>query len=172
MQRQRGASLLEGIAFLGIAAIVVLGAVSLLNGAFGSAATNRTAEEIVAIRTSIKKLYMGQSAGYPGGSASMNAQLVPANVFPSTLTVNTGTSTVTNSWAGAVNVTSPTATTFQVEYTAVPQDVCINVVSTSSGWTGITVNGTAMANPTSPDPTTAQAACTSTTSNTIDWQST
>ncbi|MBC7413962.1 MAG: pilus assembly protein, partial [Herminiimonas sp.] len=39
--RQRGASLLEGIAYLGIAAIVILGAVSLLTGAFGSAQSNR-----------------------------------------------------------------------------------------------------------------------------------
>ena len=33
-RHQRGASLLEGIAYLGIAAIVILGAVSLLTGAF------------------------------------------------------------------------------------------------------------------------------------------
>ena len=58
LARQRGASLLEGIAYLGIAAIVVLGAVSLLTGAFGSAKANQTTEEVVAIRTSVRKLYL------------------------------------------------------------------------------------------------------------------
>ena len=66
LARQRGASLLEGIAYLGIAAIVVLGAVSLLTGAFGSAKANQTTEEVVAIRTAVRKLYIGQT--YPVGS--------------------------------------------------------------------------------------------------------
>jgi hypothetical protein len=61
---QRGATLLEAIAYLGIAAIVVIGAIALLNGAFSSASSNQTAEQVTAIQTGIKKLYMGQTNGY------------------------------------------------------------------------------------------------------------
>ncbi|MEA3119675.1 MAG: hypothetical protein QOI13_2945, partial [Paraburkholderia sp.] len=63
---QRGASLLEAIAYLGIAAIVVIGAVALLNGAFNSAGTNELAEQVNSIQTGVKKLYMGQTNGYTG----------------------------------------------------------------------------------------------------------
>ncbi len=133
---QRGASLLEGIAYLGVAAIVVLGAVSLLTNAFSSAQTNRAAEEIISIRTAVKKLYMGQAASY--GTGDFTASLITARVFPSTLAVNgTGASaTITNSWNGEVTVTGNTST-FTLTYDNVPRDACINLVSGASGWTRI-----------------------------------
>lgn len=135
LARQRGASLLEGIAYLGIAAIVVLGAVSLLTGAFGSAKANQTTEEVVAIRTAVRKLYIGQA--YPVGS--LVANLITANAIPNTLARPTA-ATLSNSWGGAVTVAG-TATGFTVTYNAVPQDVCVNMVSGASGWTQIDQGG-------------------------------
>ena len=160
--RQRGASLLEGIAYLGIAAIVILGAVSLLTSAFSSAQTNRGAEELVALRTAVKKLYMGQSAGY-GSNTAITAQLISADAVPKSLTVDTANNTVKNSWNGNVTVTGATSQ-FTVKYTSVPKDACVNLVSSSAGWSGIKVGNTAA----DPTPSGAVTACTGA-SNDIEW---
>lgn len=134
---ERGASLLEAVAYLGIAAVVVLGAVSLLNGAFGSAKSNQTTEEVVALRTAVRKLYIGQV--YPTGSLADS--LVAANAIPATLgrvaaAGGTGGGTLQNSWGGAVAITG-TATGFTISYALIPQDVCVNLISGASGWTSI-----------------------------------
>jgi hypothetical protein len=134
---QRGASLLEGIAYLGIAAIVVLGAVSLLTSAFGNAQSNRVVEELVSIRTGVKKLYMGQPAGYPA-TVNLTETLISARVFPGSL-VTSGT-TATNSWNGTVSVTG-NGPTFTISYAAVPQAECINILSGATGWTEINQAG-------------------------------
>lgn len=131
-RRQRGASLLEAIAYLGVAAVVVLGAVSLLNGAFGSAKANQTSEEVVSLRTAVRKLYLGQT--YPADG--MNASLLAASVVPATL-VRGGAGGITNSFGGAVTVAGA-GPTFTITYNGIPKDVCINVVSGASGWTSIT----------------------------------
>lgn len=164
---QRGASLLEGIAYLGIAALVVLGAVSLLTGAFGSAKANQTTEEIIALRTSVRKLYAGQ----PYNDGAMMANLITARAIPNTLVV-TGAATVGNGWGGTVTLTGATATTFTITYTLVPQDVCVSVVSGANGWTLIT--GAAGATPIAVFPATAllaAALCTAAT-NTIIFTAT
>jgi hypothetical protein len=133
LDRQRGASLLEGIAYLGIAAIVILGAVSLLTGAFSSAQSNRTSEEVTAIRTSVRKLYMGQ--GY--GTGSLNEALIAAKAVPGTIVQGAG-STLTTGWGGSVTVEGST-TSFEITYTATPKDICMNTLTTANGWTGVKV---------------------------------
>lgn len=132
--RQRGASLLEGIAYLGIAALVVLGAVSLLTGAFSSAQSNRAAEEIVSIRTGVKKLYMGQANSYVAGL--LTKQLITAKVLPTTLSPDSTGTTLTNAWGGGVVITGATAD-FTISYDKVPQDGCIGMLSGASGWTKV-----------------------------------
>lgn len=162
---QWGASLVESIAFLGVAAVVVYGAVSLLSQAFGGANSNQALTEVISLRTQIKKIYMGQSAGY--GVGSMNATLVLQNAFPSSLTVS-APSTVTNAWNGAVVITGATAT-FSISYAGVPADICSNLVAVQggTGWTSIAVNGAAAL--TLPiTPTAAGTACNAA-SNTIVW---
>src|SRR6185369_7368689 len=84
--RQRGTSLLEGIAYLAIAALVILGAVALLVGAFSGANTNRTQTELSSIRTGVKKLFMGSAGTY--GTASLLPELITSKVLPGTLAVN------------------------------------------------------------------------------------
>ena len=166
---QRGASLLEGIAYLGIAAIVVLGAVSLLTGAFSSAQSNRVAEEVVSIRTGAKKLFMGQSSGYGATGTDLMPILVSAKVLPTTITVQAGTTTATNSWGGAVTVTANGGNKFDIKYVGVPPDACINILSGASGWSAITT--TAGSIPTFPaTPVDAQTACGTATGD-ITWTS-
>jgi hypothetical protein len=159
---QRGASLLESIAFLGVAAIVILGAVALLMGGFGSANTNRTATEVTSIRTGVKKLFMGQSASY--GTGNLNATLASAKVFPTTLAVDVANN-VYNAWNGAVIVTGVTQT-FTVSYAAVPKDVCINLASANGDWLALSINGAAQALPVTP--AAAGAACNAN-ANTLLW---
>lgn len=161
---QQGASLLEVISYLGVAAIVVIGAVALLTQAFGGANANRALEETVGLRTGIKKLYMGQSAGF--GIGSLNATLAAASVFPSTLSVSG--STVTNAWNGAVTVTGATST-YDISYASVPKDVCASLVSAqgSQGWIQVAVNGAAAMTPPI-TPASAATAC-NVASNSIVW---
>jgi type II secretory pathway pseudopilin PulG len=139
--RQRGASLLEGLAYLGIAAIVILGAVSLLSGAFGNAQANQANQEIVSLRTAARKLFASQT--YPGGNGVLGQNLVTARAVPGTLTIN-GIN-MTNAWGGAVTVTgnggAGGANQFTIAYASVPEDVCINIVSGATGWTQINRGG-------------------------------
>jgi X-X-X-Leu-X-X-Gly heptad repeat protein len=162
---QRGASLLEAIAYLGIAAIVVIGAVALLNGAFSSAGTNELAEQVNAIQSGTKKLYMGQTGGYTNVG---NAVLSSAGVFPSTVPVDATTGAALDNWGGAVTVASTAPGTFTISYENVPKDVCINAVTAGGSWTAITVNTASVPLPITP--TAAQTAC-STSTNTIVWTS-
>jgi type II secretory pathway pseudopilin PulG len=130
LHRQRGASLLEAIAYLGVAALVVLAAVSLLQNAFGSARANQTTEELTGLRTNIRKMYAGQ----PYTDASMLANLITAKAIPTTLPISGGA--LTNTWGGAVTLAN-TASTFTITYKLVPEDVCMSVVSGATGWTQI-----------------------------------
>ena len=159
--RQRGTSLLEGIAYLAIAALIILGAVALLIGAFSGANTNRTQTEISSIRTGVKKLFMGNAATY--GNASLLPELIASKILPGTLSVN-GTNVV-NAWGGAVLVTG-SGPSFTISYGSMPQDVCVNVVSGGGDGLGITVNGTAVAVPATPAQ--ASTAC-ATNSSTVVW---
>lgn len=137
--RQRGASLLEGIAYLGIAAIVVLGAVSLLTGAFGSAKSNQATEELISLRTAVRKLYSGQA--YPNESGTLVGHLIRANAVPQTLVADRGANTLTNSWGGGVTISGGANNRFTIRYPNVPQDVCMNIISGATGWFQVS-NGT------------------------------
>ncbi|UOD29654.1 pilus assembly protein [Massilia violaceinigra] len=152
-RRQCGASLLEAIAYLGIAAIVILGAVSLLTGAFSSAQSNQAGEEVTAIRTAVRKLYMGQ--GY--GTVAINETLKKAGAFPGTLAV-AADGTATNVWGGNVVVTGATGT-FTIAYPGLPQDVCVATLVAASGWQKISAPGAAAITTFPVTPAAAATAC-------------
>jgi hypothetical protein len=152
---QKGASLLEGIAYLGIAAIVVIGAIALLNTAFSSANSNELNSELSAIQTASRKLFMTTQGNY--GTADFTATLVAAKGFPQTLVAASG-GTVANAWGGSVTVAPDTTTNteFKITYTQVPADVCVNALtSTTTGW--LSVTGPADTTPLPPPITPAQA---------------
>lgn len=173
---QRGASLLEAIAYLGIAAIVVIGAVALLNGAFSSAGTNELAEQVNAIQAGVKKLYMGQTNGYQDIGVST---LAAAGALPSTIPVSgTGTTaTASNSFGGSVKVASTAGNTFTIEFDDVPSAVCINALTATGSWTQIQVTPTSggggATETTFPiTPSTATTDCGSSGTDTMIWTST
>ena len=152
LPRQRGASLLEGIAYLGIAALVILGAVSLLTTAFGNAQSNRAVEEVISLRTSIRKLYSGQNYG----NGAITPTLIAANAVPGTLTITGGA--ITNAWGGAVVLTGA-GTNFTITYNNVPQDVCISMISGGNGWRQIDRGGAAAITVFPATPADAQVTC-------------
>jgi hypothetical protein len=162
-RRQRGVSLLEAIAYLGVAATIIVGAVALLSNAFSGARANRAQEELTAISTGVKRLYMSQAGAF--GTGSLNETLANAKVFPSTLAV--AGADVLNAWNGAVVVTGNT-TVFDISYANVPQDVCIELLSTTSQFISVSANGGA---PLTPPVTVAQAGgqCTDAQANTVVW---
>jgi hypothetical protein len=154
LPRQRGASLLEGIAYLGIAALVILGAVSLLTTAFGNAQSNRAVEEVISLRTSIRKLYSGQNYG----NVALTPTLIAANAVPGTLTIDRVAGTITNAWGGAVTLAGA-GVTFTITYNNVPQDVCISMISGGNGWRQIDRAGQATITVFPATPANAQATC-------------
>jgi hypothetical protein len=160
-QRERGTSLLEGIAYLAIAALIILGAIALLVSAFSGANSNRTQTELSSIRTGVKKLYMGSASSY--GNASLLPELITSKVLPGTLSVNG--SSVVNAWGGAVLVDGA-GPAFNISYGSVPQDICVQVVSGGGDWSSVSVNGSALAVPATPAQ--AGAACSSNV-NTVVW---
>ncbi len=133
LHRQRGASLLEAIAYLGVAAIVVLAAVSLLQNAFGSARSNQTTEELTGLRTTLRKMYSGQ----PYTDPDMLKNMITAKAIPGTLSVSTDGTAINNTWGGTVTPSSANDATFTITYTQMPPDVCMTVVSGATGWTKI-----------------------------------
>ncbi|MEQ5842556.1 pilus assembly protein [Paraburkholderia acidicola] len=169
-QGQRGASLLEAIAYLGIAAIVVIGAVALLNGAFSSAGSNAVMEQVNAIQTGVKKLYMASGNGYTGIATPA---LVTAGVIPSDLAADAD-GNVTDNWGGAVTVAAGgvTGSQFTISFANLPKTVCISALTSGGSWAAIAA-GTS-AKPTAlklpPSLTDAEAACPGD-GNTITWTS-
>jgi hypothetical protein len=162
-RRQYGASLLEGLAYLAVAAIVIVGAIAMLGSALTSANSNRVAEELNTIKIGTEKLFMGQVSGY--GNASLNSVLIAAGVFPATLTTSGGS--VTDEWGGTVTVTGA-GTAFTVAYTKVPIDVCVTALTAGGTWASVAVgSGSALPYPVSP--TTASSSCTA--DATITWTS-
>lgn len=166
--RQRGASLIESLSYLGVAAIVVGGAAMLISQAFGGANSNRAVQEIVSLQIETKKMFMGQQAGY--GTTNFNNVLIAGDKVPATLSVS-GTSTITNAWNGAVALSGATSgSTFTISYAAVPQDVCVDMLTAlgTQNWVGLTVNGTVRSVPVTP--ANATTWCVSG-GNTVMWHS-
>lgn len=161
--RPHGVTLLEVIAYLGVAATIILGAVALLSNAFSGARTNRAQEELTAISTGVKRLFMSQAGTF--GAGNLNAMLATAKIFPSTLAV--AGDQVVNAWNGAVNVIGNTSV-FEISYANVPPEVCIELLATSSQFITVSANG-------SPPLTTpltlaqATAQCNQAQANTVVW---
>ncbi|HEX7682872.1 MAG TPA: type 4 pilus major pilin [Trinickia sp.] len=166
-RRQRGASLLEGIAYLGIAAIVVIGAIALLRTAFGSANANTMLEQLSSMQTAARKLYMTTQGNY--GAVSLDGPIIAAGAVPQGMAVNTANATITNAWGGTVTLTGAN-TTFTISYENVPKDVCVDALTgTTTGFTQVAVDAAAAVS-TPVSPSDAASACKNDT-NTIVWTS-
>ncbi|MGG1948374.1 type 4 pilus major pilin [Trinickia sp. NRRL B-1857] len=154
---QKGASLLEGIAYLGIAAIVVIGAIALLNTAFSSSNANDVNSQLSAIQTATRKLFMTTQGSY--GTTDITQTLITAKAFPQTLSV--GASTVRAPWNGGVKVSgAASGQQFTITYTSLPADLCVNAMTaTSNGWVSVTGPADKAAHTPPISPADAQTSC-------------
>ncbi|MDB5728174.1 MAG: pilS [Noviherbaspirillum sp.] len=154
---QRGATLLEAIAFLGVSAIVVLGAVSMLSSAFSSADVDKATNELMGLRVAIKKVYANQG-GYGTGDLISNLNNVKA--LPSSLGYpgSAGNATAKNTW-GDVKAVGVGNSSFTITFEKVPKDACIALLMATgpNTWQSIKTNGsgTALTMPVNPSSTTA-----------------
>lgn len=166
-RRARGATLLEAIAFLGVAAIVTLGAVALFGVSFRGANAARLNEEINAIATNVRELYSLSGTGGYGALSMMD--LYNHGAFPSTLqaTKSGGTVTLTNAWNGAVTLTLSANALPVLTYANVPKDICTAVLLSSGNWVSVSVNDVARQT-TGLTAVQAAAAC-SNKANTVAW---
>ena len=176
LKKQKGVSLLEAISFLGIAAIVIAGSVSLYRGARGSAEMSSLSQQLSALQSNIKMATAGQS--YYGTSVwsngvatqNLNASMINAEAIPDGLRVSG--SNLFNSFGGLVRLDGD-ATSFWIRYENVPQDVCVKLApQTGTGWMGLSINGNWSAITTAPIAvSTAVSQCSSATSNYLIWRS-
>jgi type II secretory pathway pseudopilin PulG len=176
----RGLTLIEALMFLGIAAIVIVGAVVLYNRTSNSQRTNEALTQIQSYSTGIKGLYSSVST-YGTGSlvpVVINSRIAPENAVNGTV--------LTNPWGDATGIMANNKT-FQIVYMNVPKDSCVRLLtagllsegSITNMWV---VTGTAAAAPTTattsvpsgtasfsvtarPNPATAATACGSANNN-------
>lgn len=179
-RRQRGASLIEIVSYLGVAAIVIIGAVMLLGTAFSGASTNKAIQEISAMQTAVKRLYMGQVTGYGSGDTDLRQNLIASRQVPTTVRVDTGANRLHNGWNGEIFVRGD-ATLFRITYQNVPQESCIELVTSrgGTGWTNVFIDpnasgtsGSGTAATTVPITVDEARTLCSGTNNTITWEST
>jgi Tfp pilus assembly protein PilW len=142
--RQAGATLLEALAFLGIAAIIVVGAISMFKTAQGSSQANAMLQQITGMKSTIRVLYATQ-ASYAGLS---DAMLIAGKAVPDTLRITGGQ--IFSSFGGRVYVQHDGAMAdgYSIVYGEVPSDVCIKVLSQSQkNWHHIDVDWTETIHP-------------------------
>lgn len=172
VKHQAGMTLMEIIAALAIISAVVVGALSLFDSASSSQASTQLLQDITAVRTAAKQIYMG-SGNY--GTTSLDQVLIVGNKIPTAMTV-TGTPKVINtSLNGTLKIMGATSN-FTMTLDNVTSAVCTSLVTNaSSGWKSVAVGsgatlGTAITTfPVNPTAATSTSACGGTPPFNIVW---
>lgn len=127
LKKHRGLTLVEALLFLGIAGVVIVGAVSLYNNASSNNKINEARGQIEAIVGGVKSLYE-TSPTYAGLSVGVviNAGVIPQNAVQGT--------TIIHPWADAVGVRPTGASaaqqrTFDIIYNNIPGEACIGLLT-------------------------------------------
>lgn len=170
-RNQRGASLIESLAFLGTATVVSVNSLALVNTAFSDVGSVGILQETALIQTAVRQLYQGQSGSYGGLD---NAVLVAAKLLPATLHVNSDNSAATDQWGGDVDVAvmPDNPALFEIAYADVPQAVCVDALTAATAnWTAVGVaGGSGYFAPADVTPDVATGQC-ATGQNTVVWLS-
>jgi type II secretory pathway pseudopilin PulG len=167
LPRQRGATLLEALGYLTVAALITAGVLTLFGPSFTSAQGTRLANEVASLANNVRDVYASENS-YSNVSIAALAQ---ASAVPPTLKISRSgaTATVSDTWGGAVTLNPVgTGASVQVQYGAVPSDICRRVLVSGGGWTDITVNNNDLGTG-SPDLNQAYSACNNAAGNTIAW---
>ncbi len=114
--QQRGLTLIELIAALGIAAVIIVGALSLYRNADNSQKANAALQDMTAIQQAVRGLYQGN---YVNG-ANFETDLVTINRWPAT--------------ANNINVVGSANNTYTLTITNVTNSTCVSIISAATGW--------------------------------------
>lgn len=136
---QAGMTLMELIAALAVAAVVIGGAVALYTSASSSERATAMVRDLMSIQTATRTLFSGQGTY---GTTSLNSVLVKSKKLPTTITVGTGNALKYRN-DNDITITG-TGSGFTVAVSNVSPDLCVNLLTQSSGWTSVQV-GTAPA---------------------------
>lgn len=141
---QRGATLIEAVAFLAIAIAIVLGALSVWSMAASTSRENQARQEIIGMQNGVRSLFQNQSS-YAGLD---NALALKAGVVPTTLKI-AGTS-IRNPWNGAVAL-SPAGSNLQfvIAYDNIPEDACVKLATINSDFEQVQINNGSLSVPVS-----------------------
>lgn len=134
-RRQKGVSLVEAMAWIAIAGIVIAGAVSLFLSTMSGTKNQQFQKDLMGLRVGVQGLLASQGTY---GAVSLNSALISAKKVPATLPVS-GT-TISNQWGGTVTVTGA-GSTFTVTSTAMPKDSCMEAMTGAAGWLSVDANG-------------------------------
>lgn len=144
--RQRGATLLEALAFLGIAAVVVVGALAMYRGAQGSAQSNEMVRSVTGLRSALKTMFATQgrygSATWSPTVATqaLNRAVIQSGSLPDSVRA-TAAGDIFDLYTGQIRIDGDEGT-FWVRYERVPKDVCMKAgANTDTSWVGLAVNG-------------------------------
>jgi len=117
----RGLTLMEALLFLGLAAIVIVGAFSLFNNASSTTKMNQAKTQLQAYVGGVKSLYSSQN-DYSSVSTALvvNAGIAPGEAIDGT--------TLINPWGFPTTVTGAQRD-FTVTFQSVPRDACTALLS-------------------------------------------
>jgi type II secretory pathway pseudopilin PulG len=135
-----GLTLIESLAVIGLAALVIAGALIL----FGTAQDQR---RVTAETTNISNIMKRMEEVFSEDDITLitMSQMITAGVFTASMKVNGAGDEIYNSWNGSVIVTPQDFSTYDVEYQSVPVDeVCIDLVKATrkGGFDEISIGGT------------------------------
>jgi len=138
-REQRGASLVEALAFLGTATVVAVNSMSLLGSAASNAGALMVSQEAVTIQASVRTL----SVKRHGATSDIDLSVLrAADMLPESLRLAPD-GQVTNQWGGAVSILpAGSGGQFVLAYENVPTAVCIDALtSAGNNWTAVGVDG-------------------------------
>lgn len=131
--RKRGATMMEVIAYLAIASVIIATVLVLLSVAFGQSKTVTTISQLNQIQTAVRNLYSGQpnyagvSASVIANSKALQASMVSGNTLRHALNGDI-TITPVASTAGGAN------SAFQVTMSNIPEDACQSMLTKDFGY--------------------------------------
>ncbi|MCZ7860812.1 type 4 pilus major pilin [Agrobacterium salinitolerans] len=130
--RKRGATLMEMVAWLALAAMIIAGALVLWNVANSSRQTTTALTQLNQIQTAVRTLYSGQSS-YVGLSTAV---LVNSKALQQSMISGTA---IRHAYNGAVTVAPATTTGggansgFTISFANIPQDACQQMLTKDLG---------------------------------------
>jgi len=122
----RGLTLMEALLFLGLAAVVIVGAFALYNNASSSANMNQARTELQTYIGGVRSLYATSN-----DFSTANTELViSANIAPSAAvgTDSGGDPALINPWGGLTIIAGQTRS-FTVEFEDIPDEACTAMLS-------------------------------------------